>query len=218
MNDTKITAAQITPEYIKQVSKNFLDSINESKKASKEYLADLERRKETLEERKREYTSALKDKTKKRDELSEIIIDLTSRGNLEEVAELSVTLENLENEIVTIERNLSLVKPSNLKGDSSLYEKAKLIFEVVSTERVKHIKTIDELIDIVKTEMERLDKIKKELWYARDESTRPADDNFKKVDRHFRDLDRIEAEQRQRDLAEQKARGSIIHYNPFASF
>ena len=207
MNEQKkITAAEITPEFIEEQAAEIKEIAQKAKEAADAYMADLDQRKAALEKQAAEYREQIEAKKKQRKALAGKINDLSSRGMIDEAAEADVELEALDKAITTLERKLKLVSTAELKGDPKLYKAAQeanasmVAGQPVYRQNMRHLRAI------VEAEMERLEKIKKELWYAEDRNHGYyAGNAFEKVDRHYRDLDRIEREAKERAAAERAA-------------
>ena len=91
-----------------------------------------------------------------------------------------------------------------------------LSINAVHTERSKYIETIRDFNNTVQVEKKRLEDLERELKYTRPECVGLAsDDEFTKVDRHYKDLDRKDREAKEkakaaREAAERAARITYI--------
>ena len=204
--EKKIIAAEITPEFIEDQAAEIKELAKKAKEAADAYMADLDQRKAALEKQAAEYREQIEAKKKQRKALAGKINDLSSRGMIDEAAEADVELEALDKAITTLERKLKLVSTAELKGDPKLYKAAQEANESMVAGQPVYRQNMRDLRAIVEAEMERLEKIKKELWYAEDRNHGYyAGNAFEKVDRHYRDLDRIEREAKERAAAERAA-------------
>ena len=204
--EKKITAAVITPEFIEDQAAEIKELAQKAKEAADAYMADLDQRKAALEKQAAEYREQIETKKKQRKALAGKINDLSSRGMIDEAAEADVALEALDKAITTLERKLKLVNTAELKGDPELYKAAQEANASMVAGQPIYRQNMRDLRAIVEAEMERLEKIKKELWYAEDRNHGYyAGNSFEKVDRHYRDLDRIEREAKERAAAERAA-------------
>ena len=207
MNEQKtITAAEITPEFIEGQATEIKGLAQKAKEAADAYMADLDRRKAALEKQAAEYRAQIEAKKKQRKALAGKINDLSSRGMIDEAAVADVELEALDNAITTLERKLKLVSAAELKGDPKLYKAAQEANSAMVAGQPVYRQHMRDLRAIVSAELERLEKIEKELWYAADRNHGYyASNAFEKVDRHYRDLDRVEREAKERAAAERAA-------------
>ena len=207
MNEQKkITAAAITPEFIEEQAAEIKELAQKAKEAADAYMADLDQRKAALEKQAAEYREQIEAKKKQRKALAGKINDLSSRGMIDEAAEADVKLEALDKAISTLERKLKLVSTAELKGDPKLYKAAQESNSAMVAGQPVYKQAMRDLMAIVEAEMERLEKIKRELWHAVDRNHCYYSSNaFEKVDRHYRDLDRIEREAKERAAAERAA-------------
>ena len=115
-------------------------------------------------------------------------------------------LETMDKEIVKLGRKLRLLQNAEVKGDPALYKAAKAAQDAVTAERTKYIETIRAFDSTVRDEKKRLEDMERELRYTHPESVGlGADDEFTKVDRHFRDLDRAQREAKEKAEAERAA-------------
>ena len=204
--EKKIIAAEITPEFIEDQAAEIKELAKKAKEAADAYMADLDQRKAALEKQAAEYREQIEAKKKQRKALAGKINDLSSRGMIDEAAEADVELEALDKAITTLERKLKLVSTAELKGDPKLYKAAQEANASMVAGQPVYRQNMRDLRAIVEAEMERLEKIKKELWYAEDRNHGYyAGNAFEKVDRHYRDLDRIEREAKERAAAERAA-------------
>ena len=207
MNEQKtITAAEITPEFIEEQATEIKGLAQRAKEAADAYMADLDRRKAALEKQAAEYRAQIESKKKQRKALAGKINDLSSRGMIDEAAEADVELEGLDKSVSTLERKLKLVSTAELKGDPKLYKAAQEANASMVEGQPVYKQNMRDLRAIVEAEMDRLEKIKKELLYAADRNHGYyAGSAFEKVNRHYRDLDRIEREAKERAAAERAA-------------
>lgn len=207
--DKQITAGEINAEFIAGQAEKWQAAANKAKVAAEAYLTDLETRKAALTEQATGYQAELDKLTEQRKALAAKINDLSSRGQIDEAAEADAKLEALDKTISTLERKLRLVNTAELKGDPELYRAAKSAHDAAEAERAPYRENIADLQRIVKAEIERLEKMDKELDYARNRDIGySAARTFEKADRHYRDLDRLEREAKEKAAAERKAAGA----------
>lgn len=207
MNEQKkITAGEINAEFITAQAGEWQATADKAKTAAEAYLTDLETRKAALAEQAAGYQTELDKLTTQRKKLAAKINDLSSRGQIDEALEADTELEMLDKSITALERKLKLVSTAELKGDPKLYSAAKAAHDAAEAERTPYRTSIATLQQIVKTEIERLESIQRELDYAisRDPG-RSANAAFEKIDRHYRDLDRIERQAREQAKAAKAA-------------
>lgn len=204
--DKQITAGEINAEFITAQAGEWQAAADKAKVAAEAYLTDLETRKAALTEQAAGYKTELSTLTTQRKKLAAKINDLSSRGQIDEAAEADAELETLDKSISTLERKLRLVSTAELKGDPELYKAAKAAHDAAEAERGPYRAKIDNLQQIVKAELERLESMQRELHYARDRDPgRIANSVFEKVNRHYLDLDRLEREAAEKAAAERKA-------------
>lgn len=206
MKTEVITAADITPEFIDAQAKDWADAAVTAKEAAEAYLADIETRKKSLEAQAAKYTGELSALKKERDKLAAKILDLSSRGKIEDAAGVDIQVEEQDKKIAMLTRKIKICNAADLKGDSKLYAAAQAAYRSMDAERAPYVKRIDELTDTVTAEIKRLEAIKRELSFKR--STDPgyqAAQKWHKVERHYLDLDRIEKEAEAQRRAEYKA-------------
>ena len=216
-NEKIIIAAEVNAEFITTQQENWRAAADAAQKAADTYNTDLNTRKAALAQQATGYQTELAKLNAKRKELAAKVNDLSSRGMIDEAAEVDTELEALDKSIAALERKLKLVSTAELKGDPKLYNAPKAAHDAAEAERTPYRESIATLQQIVKAEIERLESIQKELGYAmnRDPGYYAAN-TFAKVDRHYRDLDRLEREAAEKAAAERKAaeqeRGSY-HYS-----
>lgn len=199
------TAGMITPEFIQEQAADWSAAAATAAAAADAYLSDIQARKATLQAQANDLQKQMDAAKKNRKELASQITDLSSRGELDAAAELDVKLEALDKDISTLGRKLKLVAAVEPKGDPSLYRAAQEAHEAAGAQHIPYIERIDFLRGIVDQEISRLEKMQKELHYARDRRPdREANRKFVSADRHYRDLDRIEREAREKQAAERK--------------
>ena len=212
--EKKIIAAEIDLDFITAQEESWRAAADAAQKAADAYNTDLNTRKAALAQQTTGYQTELAKLNAKRKELAAKVNDLSSRGMIDEAAEVDTELEALDKAIAALERKLRLVSAAELKGDPKLYSAAKAAHDAAEAERTPYRASIATLQQIVKTEIERLESIQKELSYAMNRDPgQYAANTFTKVDRHYRDLDRLEHEAAEKAAAERKAaeaeRGSI---------
>lgn len=207
-------AAEINAEFITAQAGAWQAAADKAKAAAEAYLADLEARKATLDEQSAGYKAELDQLHEQRTNLATTINDLTSRGRVDEVLGLDAEMESLCKSIETVERKISILGKAKLKGDQELYNAAKAAHAAAEAERAHYRENIAALQQIVKAEIDRLEKVERELSSAisRDVGYYAAQ-TFEKVKRHFLDLDRLAREAVEKAAAERKAaeaeRGSV---------
>ena len=199
-------AAEINGEFIAAQADEWQAAADKAKVAAEAYLTDLETRKAALTEQAAGYKAELSTLTTQRKKLAAKINDLSSRGQIDEATEADTELEALDKAISTLERKLRLVSTAELKGDPKLYKAAKVAHDAAEAERTSYRESITALQDIIAVEIKRLEEMQTELRYARDRDPgRIANSVFEKVDRHYRDLDRLAREAKEKAAAERKA-------------
>lgn len=207
MDMKEIRAGEITAEIIEQQADAWKKATEEAKEASGAYTADLEARKAALVQRAAEYQKQIEDLGVARKKRAEEVNDLTSRDRFDEAVEAEFQVERLDRTITMLERKIQLVSSAEMKGDSGCYGVAKQAHEKAENERQKCADALSQLYHTAQTEISRLREILTRISnmssYVR--SYGP-DDGFDAVDRHFRDLDRIEREARERWQAEEAAK------------
>ena len=205
MKQENIIAADINDEFITAQAGKWQVAADKAKAASETYLKDLEMRKTALTKQAVSYQAELSQMNAKREKLAAKVNDLSSRGKIDKAAEADAELEALDKMIATLERKLRLVNTAQLKGDAELYEAAKTAHEACEAEREPYRLTINALRNIVEAEIKRLEKVKHELFYARERDPGCyAGQAFAKVERHYQELDRKEREAEERKAAAQR--------------
>ena len=212
--EKKIIAAEIDLDFITAQEESWRAAADAAQKAADAYNADLATRRAALTQQATSYQTELAKLNAARKALAAKINDLSSRGMIDEAAEIDTELEALDKSIAALERKLRLVSTAELKGDPKLYSAAKAAHDGAEAERTPYRESIANLQQIVKAEIERLESIQNELGYAMNRDPgQYAASTFTKVDRHYRDLDRLEREAAERAAAERKAaereRGAI---------
>lgn len=206
INKENIVAAEITSELIEGQAVDIKALAQKAKDAADAYLADLKEREAALEKQAIDYRAQIESKKNQRKALAGKINDLSSRGKIDEAAEADMELEALDKSISTLERKLKLVSTAELKGDPKLYKAAQEAHAAMVAGQPAYSQHMRDLRAIVKAERERLEKIEKELGSAADRNHGYyAGVAFEKVERHYRDLDRIEREAKERAAAERAA-------------
>ena len=206
MEMKEIKAGEITAEIIEQQADTWKQAVESASEASAAYMQDLESRKAALEKQEADFRKEINDLRAVREKSAIKVNDLASRSQFDEAVEEEYNVERLDKTIEKMERKARMLKAGNLKGDASCYEVAKQAHEKAEAERQKCGDALSQLYQGVQAEISRLREIKDRISnlsnYVR--SYGP-DDGFDAVDRHFRELDRIEREARERWQAEQAA-------------
>lgn len=205
-NNKKITAAAINKDRIESEAADLRNAAENLKEAARAYFVDLDTRKTALAKQVADYQDVFDDALEQRRALAATIADLTSRGQIDEAASEYEKLEAMDKEIAKISRKLRLVQNAEVKGDPKLYQAAKAAQDAVHTERSKYIETIRDFNNTVQVEKKRLEDLERELKYTRPECVGLAsDDEFTKVDRHYKNLDRKEQEAKEKEKAAREA-------------
>lgn len=205
-NTKKIKATEINKDRIESEAADLRNAAENLKAASRAYFEDMETRKAELAKQAADFQDVFNDAMEQRRALADTIADLTSRGQIDEAAVEYEQLEKTDREIAKLGRKLRLLQNAEVKGDPTLYKAAKAAQDAVTAERTKYIETIRAFDSTVRDEKKRLEDMERELRYTHPESVGlGADDEFMKVDRHFRDLDRAQREAKEKAEAERVA-------------
>lgn len=203
----EITAAEITEEYIEGQQADWKSAAGKAMEAAEAYLSDVQSRKATLHAQKQEYEAALNKNKQERADIAARIVELSSRGQIEEAAEDDTYLETLDREIAGIGRKLKVLSAADPKGDANLYKAAKDAYDVMGDHRTTYRERIGELQQIISMEIARLEAISKELSFAMDRDPgQYAANKYNLVYHHFHDLDRKDREAAERAVADRKAK------------
>ena len=205
-NTKKIKAAEINKDRVESEAADLRNAAENLKAASRAYFEDMETRKAELAKQAADFQDVFNDAMEQRRALADTIADLTSRGQIDEAAAEYERLETMDREIAKLGRKLRLVQNAEVRGDSTLYQAAKAAQDTVTAERTKYIETIKNFTSTVQEEKKRLEDMERELRYTHPEAVGlGADDEFTKVDRHFRDLDRAQREAKEKAAAQAAA-------------
>lgn len=216
MKATVIDTTKIDSVFIDEQAADWKTAAAEVDKAAAAYMDDVERRTSTLQAQAKEYQNEKNALTKERESLVAKIADLSSRGDIDAAAEADVKLEALDQKIHALGRKLKIVNSATPKGDPQLYAAAQAAHEAMEAERAPYKQRIDELTTAVDAEIKRLDAIKRELSFKWDtDHGYYAAQKWHKVDRHYRDLDRIEREAEEKAAAERKAQAAAAGHTRY---
>ena len=208
-SNTVVTANKITPDFINEQAAEWKEAAEKAARAASEYLADVQERKATLQNQEREYKSKFDTLTAKRAALAAKIVDLSSRGEIDAAADADAKLETIDKELSAVGRKLKIVNAAEPKGDPALYKAAKDTHDAMEAQRVPYIERIDHLRFVVECEIKRLQNMHDELFKARAASPcGHAYKSFTMVERHYKELDRIEREEAEKAAAERKAQAA----------
>ena len=208
-SNTVVTANKITPEIIQMQAADWREAADRAAQAASAYLADIEERKATLQAQAQEYKTAFDALTAERKTLAANIIDLSSRGEIDAVNEADARLAIIDRELATVGRKLKIVNAAEPKGDPTLYTAAKDAHDAMEACHVPYINRIDTLALVVDKEIKRLQEVREELSRVRTISPGyHATKSFNLVERHYKDLDRIEREVSEKAAAERKAQAA----------
>lgn len=209
IDPNKLTPAELTKDMVSEAHKEWSNTGDTARKAAKAYFDDLEQRKAALQKQADEYRAQIEKWRGQRKALATKVIDLSSRGLIDKAAEVDARMEKLDNKISTTERKLRLVDAAEPKGDPKLYQAAKTAMEAMAAEETQFNSFVGSIATIANAEKNRLSEITALIsnlrCYGGGHAQNAAAD-FKRVDRHFRELDRLEREARERYNAEQAAK------------
>lgn len=176
------------------------------KDACDQYNSDLTSRRAALEAQASDYASQLEHLSIQRNSLCAQITDLTSRGNIEAAADADAKLDAVEREISALERKQRLANSAELKGDATLFKTCKQAMTSLEEEHTAYRERMAAIKDAAAAEIKRLEAFISDLERALTSNHIHYESvAFTKVDRHFRELDRIEREWREKEAAERKA-------------
>ena len=204
-----LTPAELTSDIASPAYKKWTAAVDAAEEAAKAYFDNVAQRKATLEKQAAECRGQLQKWQGQRKTLAAKVIDLSSRGLIDKAAEVDARMEKLDNKISTTERKLRLVDAAEPKGDPKLYQAAKTAMEAMAAEETQFNSFVGSIATIANAEKNRLSEITALIsnlrCYGGGHAQNAAAD-FKRVDRHFRELDRLEREARERYNAEQAAK------------
>lgn len=201
-----ITPAEITDAFIADQLSEWAAAAEPANEAATAYLTDIENRKKSLQEQADHYSAEITGLKNERHKLTAKILDLSSRGKIDDAAGADAQLDELDKKISLLSRKLKICNSADLKGDPELYDAAKAAHDAMEAHRDQYKQCIDQLSHIVSEEIARLEKIARELPYKRlADPGRTANSGWEKVNRHFHELDRVEKEAAERMAAERKA-------------
>lgn len=199
MDNQEIKAGEITADIIDQQADAWKQAVEESTSASEAYMADLADRKAALVQRTAEYQKQVDDLRVARKKRAAEVNDLTSRCQFDKAAEAEFEVDRLDETISMLERKIRLLNSAEMKGDHGCYEVAKQAHEKAESERETCVDGLHQMYLAVQNEIQRLQEMKTKIGNV-SEFVRKfgPNDGFAAVDRHFRELDRIERENRER--------------------
>lgn len=205
----KFSVSEINAEFIDKQAATWVAAAAEVARTAEAYLADIDGRKQMLQAQAKEYQEELAALKKERDATASKIADLSSRGEIDAAAAEDIKLEALDQKLHALERKLRIVKSADPKGDPQLFAAALEAYTAMTAERAPYVERIDELTAAVTAEIERLEAIKKGLSHKRNvDPGYYAGVKFERVNRHFRDLDRLEREAKEKASADRKAQAA----------
>lgn len=205
IDPTNLSPAELTPDIASPAYKKWTAAVDAAEEAAKAYFDNVAQRKATLEKQAVECRGQLQKWQGQRKTLAAKVIDLSSRGLIDKAAEVDSRMSKLDKAISATERKLRLIDAAEPKGDPKLYQAVKAAMEAMEAEGQQYRTFSHAVYEIAKAERSRLSEIMECIpgcAYVADR----ANDNFRRVDRHFRELDRIEREARERYKAEQAAK------------
>ena len=163
-----------------------------------------------------EYQTQLNLLTEERKSLAEKVTDLSSRGEIDEAADVDAKVEEMDRTISSLQHKLRLVNASGLKGDPGCYVTAKQRHTVTEEERDKCVEALNQLYQKVQAEVCRLRELLTQIGHLSSYVRKyGCDDNFNSVDRHYREIEReareqCQAEQESKSDADRKAKIQVV--------
>lgn len=208
----KFTPAEITAEMISQAYNKWKNAADSAEEAATAYFAAIQERKSLLETQTRTYQDQLDVMNAQRKALSAKVVDLTSCGRAKEAADADAQMEALDKRISGLERKLRVVDSAEPKGDPILYQAVQTAKAELEAEEKRYRDFADSIFTTANQEMQRLNDIKirvsNTIQYGG--PSHNVQRSFSRVDRHFRELDRLEREATERYQAEQEAKKNHV--------
>lgn len=201
----KITVNEITKEMVLEPFHKWHTAAEKAQEAAKAYFSDLEQRKAALKNQAQSYHVQLDRLKCQRKTLEAKVVDLSSRGLIDKAAEADTRMENLDKKISSLERKLRMVDAAEPKGDPGLYHTAKTALDDMEAEEQRYHDFTAGIFAVIREERQRLFEITEAIPGSNVGFNLNARADFNRVDRHFRELDRLEREANERRKAEQKA-------------
>lgn len=193
--------------------------------AAQAYLNDAEARKSRLEAQAKKYADELTSLERKETATAEKIAALVAAGEAEAASEAEAGLDKLYDRISALRKKAALISGATVKGDSALYDAAKVAMTTADAAAEAYRKILEELLEASEHEVERLERVAGELrgtlgfGWGRPDFAASAHRDFVRVDRHFRNLDEIEVKAKAAQEAEGAAKNAaaqrVVHVVQF---
>lgn len=202
-----------------------LDNLQENTiNLCRDYLNDVDIKRSRIDAQAERYAAELTAMEVSEKQLASQISQSVVQGDLDEVTRLENELDALEGRINGLKKKQSLMNGVTVQGDPDLYTACKSAMGETDAEAEKYRQALENLKIAAAKEADRLSKVSEEIGrvlgvcsmygYTRPNFAGSAHAEFTKVERHYRDLDRIEAEekhrrneQRMKEQEEQKHKG-----------
>jgi hypothetical protein len=187
MEEIRVNPSLITTEFIASLKAPLEPLRAEFGDACDAYTSELELRRENLRKQSADLDTQVKKLTAERDKLSRQVTEATSRGDLDNAAELDTKLEQVEAKISATQRKMRLADGAHLKGDPGMLEWVRKSMNDLGTACGEQIRTVEELRRICQQQMDFFKHLlEKELKYA-EASVRYESQRFEKIEDEFND-------------------------------
>lgn len=187
MEEIRVNPSLITPEFVASLKAPLEPLRAEFGDACDAYNSELELRRENLRKQAANLDTQIKKLTVERDNLSRQVTEATSRGDLDNAAELDTKLEQVEAKINTTKRKMQLADGAHLKGDPGMLEWVRKAMGELGTACGEQIRTVEELRHICQQQIDSFTHLlNKELRYA-EASVRYESQRFEKIEDEFND-------------------------------
>lgn len=196
----------------------------ETVKLCKSYLDDVAAKKARITAQLDKYTAELHELEALEKEQGAAVAQTVACGDVSEAAKLEAELDATTAKIAAVTKKRDLIQVVHIQGDAALYESCGKSMDKTVDMAESYRDRLMRLHAAVKADAERLDKIagaiNSELGYGGPFVTHPnfareATTEYRKVERHYNDLDRkdeeVQREAAEREKAEREKREKESH-------
>lgn len=214
----------ITVDCIKTEREDLDKQQAETVKLCKSYLDDVAAKKARITAQLDKYTAELHELEALEKEQGAAVAQAVACGDVSEAAKLEAELDATTAKIAAIAKKMDLIQGVPIQGDAALFESCGKSMDKTVNAAESYRDRLMRIHAAVKADAERLDKIANAInyalvysgqWVTRPDFAREATAEYRKVERHYNDLDRKEEEAKreaaEREKAEREKREKESH-------
>lgn len=202
----------ITAEEIETQRADLDKKIAIAVESCKAYMEDVDTQNGRIKAKAAKYATELAELETLEKKHGASVAQAVAKGEQSKADAAEAELDKTAEKIAAVKKKCDLMTGATAKGERALYDKAKAAMEAADAAAEEYREHLESLQNAIVQEKQRLEKLAENIsnmmsngFYGRRDFASSARSAFTKVERHYKDLDRKEAEARQKWKEQRKA-------------